>query len=125
MAFGRLGAWVASARADVHILGVMSMVRWIALAITLLCFASCSFLSQNVFRGMIAPVAVLVGSIVTVFLFVKARVDLGSRPESLVVLDPKTQAALKQKAAERKVEELKAKLAQQTVNKPADSKEAG
>ncbi len=100
------------------------MARWIALALTLSCFASCSFLSQNVFRGMIAPVAVIVGSIITVFLFVKARVEMGARPETAVVLDPKTQAALKQKAAERKVEELKAKLAQQTAAKPHSSNDA-
>ncbi len=89
-------------------------MRWVALGITLLCFASCSFTSQNVFRGMVAPLGVLIGSIITVFMFVQARVALSARPETALVLELKTQEALKQKAAERKVEELKAKLAQQT-----------
>lgn len=93
-------------------------MRWIALGITLLCFASCSFMSQNVFRGMVAPIGVLIGSIVTVFMFVQARVEGVARPEAVVVLDLKTQEALKQKAAERKVDELKAKLAQQTGQDP-------
>ena len=93
-------------------------MRWIALGITLLCFASCSFISQHVFRGMIAPVGVLVGSIVTIFMFVQARIEGNARPETMVVLDLKTQEVLKQKAAERKVEELKAKLAQQTGRDP-------
>jgi|CXWL01.1.fsa_nt_gi hypothetical protein len=96
-------------------------MRWIALGITLLCFASCSFISQNVFRGMIAPVGVVLGSIVTVFMFVHARIAVGARPETVVVMDPKTQEALKQKAAERKGAELQAKLAQQTGQRRDDA----
>jgi len=94
------------------------MARWIAMGVTLLCFASCSFMSQNAFRGMLAPVGVVIGSIVTVFLFVQARIAVNARPETAVVLDPKTQEVLKQRAAERKVEELKAKLALQTGRDP-------
>lgn len=94
------------------------MARWVALGFTLLCFASCSFMSQNVFRGMIAPVGVLIGSIVTIFMFVQARIALSARPETALVLDLKTQEVMKQKAAERKLDELKAKLAQQAGRDP-------
>ena len=36
------------------------MGRWIALGITLVCFGSCSFMSQSTFRGMVAPIGVIV-----------------------------------------------------------------
>ena len=97
------------------------MARWIALGVTLLCLGSCSFMSLNTFRGMIAPVGVVIGSIITAFLFVQARIEANARPEAIVVMDPKTQEALKHKAAARKVEELKAKLAQQTGQRPGGS----
>ncbi len=75
------------------------MLRWVSLAITLLCFGSCSFLSQNVFRGMIAPVGVIVFGLVTVLLFARERVASVARPPVAAVIDPETQMLLRQRRA--------------------------
>lgn len=75
------------------------MLRWVSLAVTLLCFGSCSFLSQNVFRGMIAPVGVIVFGLVTVLLFARERVASVARPPVAAVIDPETQMLLRQRRA--------------------------
>lgn len=75
------------------------MLRWISLAITLLCFGSCSFLSQNVFRGMIAPVGVIVFGLITVLLFARERVASVARSPVAAVIDPETQLLLRKRAA--------------------------
>jgi hypothetical protein len=75
------------------------MWRWIALGITLACFGSCSFMSQSVFRGMVAPVGVIVFGFITLFLFVHARVSESARPPASVLLDAETQMLLRQRAS--------------------------
>lgn len=75
------------------------MGRWIALALTLLCFGSCSFLSQNTFRGMVAPIGVIVFGLVTVLLFARERVASVARPSVAAVIDPETQMLLRQRRA--------------------------
>jgi hypothetical protein len=75
------------------------MARWIALGITLVCFGSCSFISQNVFRGMVAPVGVVVFAFITLFLFVQARVSGSARPPASALLDAETQMLLRQRAS--------------------------
>jgi hypothetical protein len=75
------------------------MVRWIALGITLACFGSCSFMSQSVFRGMVAPLGVIVFGFITLLLFVHARVSGSARPPAAVLLDAETQTLLRQRAS--------------------------
>lgn len=75
------------------------MLRWISLAITLLCFGSCSFLSHNVFRGMVAPVGVIVFGLITVLLFARERVASVARSPVAAVIDPETQLLLRKRAA--------------------------
>jgi hypothetical protein len=74
------------------------MGRWIALGITLVCFGSCSFLSQSVFRGMVAPIGVIVFGFVSVLLFAQARINATARPPAAAILDPETQALMRQRA---------------------------
>ncbi|MCE7931419.1 MAG: hypothetical protein DYH17_08595 [Xanthomonadales bacterium PRO6] len=74
------------------------MARWISLAITLLCFGSCSFISTNPWRGVIAPIGVIVFSFITLMLFVQARVSGVARPPVSAALDPETQALLRKRA---------------------------
>lgn len=74
------------------------MLRWISLAVTLLCFGSCSFLSQNVFRGMVAPVGVIVFGLVTALLFARERVASVARSPMVAVIDPETQRLLRKRA---------------------------
>ena len=77
------------------------MARWIALAITLICFGSCSFVSQSVFRGMVAPVGVIVFSLITLFLFIQHRVAAVARPPAAAILDPETQLLMRKRALEK------------------------
>ncbi len=89
------------------------MARWIALGFTLLCFASCSFMSTNPARGIFAPLGVAIGSFVTLFLFIRERVETVSRSGNELYLAEMAKRA----AAAKKVEALKAKLAEQTAAK--------
>lgn len=89
------------------------MLRWLALGFTLICMGSCSFISTSPLRGVVAPIGVVIGSLVTMYLFVSERVAGSWRPESSVVIDPEVQALLRKRAAEKKVVELRAKLAAQ------------
>lgn len=73
------------------------MLRWVSLAITLLCFGSCSFLSQNVFRGMVAPIGVIVFGLVTLLLFARERVASVARSPVAAVIDPETQMLLRKR----------------------------
>jgi hypothetical protein len=75
------------------------MGRWIALGITLACFGSCSFMSQSVFRGMVAPLGVIVFGFITLLLFVHARVSGSARPSAAALLDAETQILLRQRAS--------------------------
>lgn len=75
------------------------MGRWIALGITLACFGSCSFMSQSVFRGMVAPLGVIVFGFVTLLLFVHARVKGSARPSGAALMDAETQILLRQRAS--------------------------
>lgn len=75
------------------------MGRWIALGITLVCFGSCSFMSQNVFRGMVAPIGVIVFGFITLLLFVQARVQGSARPPAAAMLDAETQMLMRQRAS--------------------------
>lgn len=74
------------------------MARWISLAITLLCFGSCSFMSTNPARGVLAPIGVIVFSFITLMLFVQARVAGVARPPAAAAMDPDTQALLRKRA---------------------------
>lgn len=75
------------------------MGRWIALGITLVCLGSCSFVSQSVFRGMVAPVGVIVFGFITLLMFVQVRVADAARPPATAILDPETQLLMRQRAA--------------------------
>ncbi len=75
------------------------MGRWVALGITLICLSSCSFMSQSVFRGMVAPIGVIVFGFITLLMFVHVRVSSASRPPAAAVLDPETQILMRQRAA--------------------------
>ena len=75
------------------------MGRWIALGITLVCLGSCSFMSQDVFRGMVAPIGVIVFGFITLLMFVQVRVASAARPPSAAILDPETQMLMRQRAA--------------------------
>ena len=75
------------------------MGRWIALGITLVCLGSCSFMSQSVFRGMLAPIGVIVFGFITLLMFVQARVAGAARPPTAAVLDPEVQMLMRQRAA--------------------------
>lgn len=89
------------------------MARWIALGFTILCFVSCSFISTNPIRGIWAPLGVAIGSFATLFLFIRARVETVSRSGNELYLAE----IAKRAAAAKKVEALKAKLAEQTAAK--------
>jgi hypothetical protein len=88
------------------------MARWIALGFTLLCFVSCSFMSQNPIRGVAAPLGFAIGSFVTLYLFIRERVSSVARSGNEVYLSEMAKRA----AAAKRVEALKAKLAEQTGN---------
>lgn len=75
------------------------MGRWIALGITLVCFGSCSFMSQSVFRGMVAPIGVIVFGFITLLLFVQTRISGSSRPPGAALLDAETQTLMRQRAS--------------------------
>lgn len=75
------------------------MVRWIALALTILCMFSCSFTSTSVIRGVLAPFGVAILSFVTLFLFVRERVAEVARPSQAALLDAETLALMRKKAA--------------------------
>lgn len=89
------------------------MARWIALGFTLICMGSCSFVSTDPVRGIYAPLGVLLGLLVSTYLFVRERVAGAARPEMAFSLDADVQALLRKRAAEKRVQELKAKLAMQ------------
>lgn len=75
------------------------MARWIALALTLLCFASCSMTSTSALRGVLAPLAGLVFALVTGWLFIAERVAGSSRNEGDLMQDPETLRLLRERAA--------------------------
>lgn len=75
------------------------MGRWIALGITLVCLGSCSFMSQSVFRGMVAPIGAIVFGFITLLMFVQVRVAGAARPPATALLDPETQSLMRQRAA--------------------------
>lgn len=91
-AIGQTVVWLVVAELKV-------MARWIALGITLVCLGSCSFMSQSVFRGMVAPVGAIVFGFVTLLLFVHVRVVGAARPPAAAILDPETQMLMRQRAA--------------------------
>ncbi len=78
------------------------MARWIALGITLLLMGSCSFISTDVFRGVVAPLGAAVMSFVTLFLFIHDRVASRVRPPTALLLDAETQRLLRQRAERNK-----------------------
>ncbi|MGE4072949.1 MAG: hypothetical protein AB7E72_17415 [Lysobacterales bacterium] len=78
------------------------MARWIALGITLLLMGSCSFISTDVFRGVIAPLGAAVMCFVTLFLFVQDRVSSRVRPPTALLLDAETQRLMRQRAERNK-----------------------
>lgn len=85
------------------------MARWIALGITLVCLGSCSFMSQSVFRGMVAPVGAILFGFITLLLFAHARIAGVARPPAAAILDPETQMLMRQRAA-RIAEKNKAEI---------------
>lgn len=78
------------------------MARWISLAITLICFGSCSFISTNPLRGIVAPIGVIVFSFITLLLFVQVRVAGVARPPAAATLDPETQILMRRRAEAQK-----------------------
>ena len=100
------------------------MVRWIALGITLVCFGSSSFMSQSVFRGMVAPLGVVVFGFITLLLFVHARVKGSARPSGAAMLDAETQILLRQRAsriAERNRANVESQAAVSDAHQPGGS----
>lgn len=75
------------------------MARWIALGLTLLCFASCSMTSTSPLRGVFAPLAALLLGLVTGWLFIADRVSGSSRSEGDLMQDPETLRLLRERAA--------------------------
>lgn len=84
------------------------MARWVALAVTLLCMFSCSFISTNPVRGVLAPFGVFIGSFLTLFLFVQHRVSGASRRHSIASLDAEAQILLRRHAERKREEAAKA-----------------
>ncbi len=82
------------------------MARWIALGFTLLCFASCSFMSTNPLRGIVAPLGVAVGSFVTLFLFLQTRVEGIARSGNDLYLTEIARRAAAQKNQQQAAERL-------------------
>jgi hypothetical protein len=85
------------------------MARWIALGVTLLLMGSCSFISTDVFRGVVAPLGAAAMSFVTLFLFIHDRVASRVRPPTALLMDAETQRLLRQRAE-------RSKAAQQAQN---------
>lgn len=56
-------------------------------------------MSQSVFRGMVAPIGVIVFGLVTALLFAHARVVGVARPPAVAILDAETQILMRQRAA--------------------------
>jgi hypothetical protein len=75
------------------------MARWIALAITLLFFVSCSFTSTSALRGLVAPMVALLMCFVTAWLFVADRVAQNSRSDVAMMQDPETLRLMRERAA--------------------------
>ena len=75
------------------------MARWIALGVTLLLFASCSFTSTSALRGVVAPMGALLMCFVTVWLFVADRVAQNSRSDVAMMQDPETLRLMRERAA--------------------------
>lgn len=100
------------------------MGRWIALGITLVCFGSCSFMSQSVFRGMVAPVGVIVFGFITLLLFIQARVSGSARPSGAALLDAETQQLMRQRAS-RIAERNRASADAQQQGADADGRSSG
>lgn len=100
------------------------MVRWIALGITVACFGSCSFMSQSVFRGMVAPLGVIVFGFITLLLFAHARVSGSARPSAAALLDGETQMLLRQRA-NRIAERNRASVESQAPEAGADPDPSG
>jgi len=78
------------------------MARWISLALLLICFGSCSFMSTHPLRGIVAPIGVIVFGFLTLFLFVQERVAGVARPPAAATLDPLTQQLMRQRAQAQK-----------------------
>jgi hypothetical protein len=75
------------------------MARWIALAITLLCFVSCSFTSTSTLRGVVAPMGALLMCFVTAWLFAADRIAQNSRSDVAMMQDPETLRLMRERAA--------------------------
>jgi hypothetical protein len=76
------------------------MARWIALGITLLLMGSCSFTSPDAFRGIVAPIGVVIFSFVSLFLFIQDRVGNVTRAPVSALMDAETQQLLRKRAAQ-------------------------
>lgn len=78
------------------------MARWISLALLVICFGSCSFMSTHPLRGIVAPIGVIVFGFLTLFLFIHERVAGVARPPVTATLDPVTQQLIRQRAQAQK-----------------------
>ncbi len=76
-------------------------MRWIALAFTLLCLFSCSFVSTDPVRGVYAPIGFALGGLVTIFLFAGARAQAAVDGRNSALLRAELAAMKRRKAAEQ------------------------
>ena len=74
-------------------------MRWIALAFTLLCLFSCSFVSTDPVRGVYAPIGFALGGLVTIFLFAGARARSALDGRNSALLRAEMAALERRKAA--------------------------
>ena len=81
------------------------MARWLTLAMTLICFGSCSVTSTSTFRGIVAPIGVVIFSLLSLYLFIHAKLAITARPPVTATLDPEVQMLMRKRAAERKAEQ--------------------
>jgi hypothetical protein len=76
-------------------------MRWIALAFTLLCLFSCSFVSTDPLRGVVAPIGFALGGLVTIFLFAGARAQAAVNGRNSALLRAELAALKRRQGAEK------------------------
>lgn len=72
--------------------------RWVFLAITLLCMASCSFIAGSSSANLIAPLGAVVFGVLSLVAFISDRVEGASRGDSGLMSDPETLRMLSERA---------------------------
>ncbi len=81
------------------------MFRWIALAITVLCFLGTSLTSTSMFRGVVLPITGLLMSFVTVLAFAAQRISDNSQAQVYIPTPEEMEAMRKRREAHQAARE--------------------